>query len=56
MLSYMTPAKLKADNAEGERILRERNGGKPVNVAASEELSAVQRKDFAEALEARKRG
>jgi hypothetical protein len=56
MLSYKTPATLKAENAEGARILAEHNIKNTGVNSNGAELSAVQRKDFAAALEARKKG
>jgi hypothetical protein len=50
MLSYKTPASIKADNAKADEIMA-RHNGKP-----SPEKAALERKDFKAALEARKRG
>ncbi len=57
MLSYKTPAILKAENQAGAEHLKktESERGTGIN-AAGAELSALQRHDFAAALEARKAG
>lgn len=53
MLSYATPATIKANNNEADRILARQKG---TGVDRNSPLSPVQAKDFAAALERHKRG
>lgn len=58
MLSYSTPATIARNNEIAERHLAKElaERGTGINSNGSPELSAVQAKDFAAALEARKAG